>query len=194
MKITDLLPNEQYKLTRQLMDQEEVQWLGRPEPFSLLSKDYKGSLILRWVIVTVVLAAMIIAYTVWAIQTGASYSTMLVVILVLACIYIFVIIPYMDRFSLMKRTFFCVTNKRVMVFVSDRTPTLLNRAGLKHNLISAENGCAHIAFGTATSIKPHRLRVSTITPPTDDTAKNAVGAVFYNIKNAEELTNLLSGV
>lgn len=194
MKLDDLLPLEQYKLTRQLIDQEEVQWLGRPEPFPLLSKDYGGNLILRWIIAAVVLAAIIISYTVWAIHSGASYSTVLVVLLVLACVYIFVIIPYMDRFSLMKRTFFCVTNKRVMVFVSDRTPTLLNRAGLKYSLISAENGCTHVAFGAAAGMKPHRLRVATITPPTDDTAKNAVGAVFYNIKNAEELTNILSGV
>lgn len=194
MKLADLLPNEQYKLTRQLMDQEEVQWLGRPEPFPLLSKDYKGNLILRWIIVAAVLVAIIVAYTVWAVLTGTSYSTVLVIVLILACIYIFAIIPYMDRFSLMKRTFFCVTNKRVLVFVSDRAPTLLNRAGLKYSLISAENGCTHVAFGAATKMKPHRLRVGTITPPTDDTAKNAVGAVFYNIKNAEELTNLLSGV
>lgn len=194
MKIADLLPNEQYKLSRQLMEQEEVQWLGRPEPFPLLSKDYKGSLILRWIIVAAVLAVLIIAYIVWAVQSGTEYSLLLVIIAILACIYIFVIIPCMDRFSLMKRAFFCVTNKRVMVFVSDRTPTLLNRTGLKYNLVAAENGCTHVAFGAASVMKHHRLRVGTITPPTDDTAKNAVGAVFYNIKDAEDLANILSGV
>lgn len=194
MKITDLLPHEQYNLSRQLLEQENVQWLSRPEPFPLLSKDYKGSLILRWIIAAAVLAALIIAYTVWSIQSGSEYNLLLVLIAILACIYIFVVIPYMDRFSLMKRTFFCVTNKRVLVFVSDRTPTMLNRTGLKYNLVAAENGCTHVAFGTAAAMKPYRLRVGTITPPADDTTKNAVGAVFYNIKGVDELSNILSGV
>ena len=194
MKIADLTSQEQYRLSRQLMEGEEAQWMGRPEPFSLLSKDYKGSLILRWIVAAVVLTGLIVAYSIWAIQAQAKYNIILVAVLVLACIYIFVVIPLMDRFSLMKRTFFCVTNKRILVFVSDRAPTTLNRSGLKLSLVNAENGCAHIAFGSATKLKPYRLRIGTITPPTDDSGNVTTGAVFYNIKDTVEVTNLFSGI
>lgn len=192
MKISELTSQEQYRLSRQLLEGEEAQWLGRPERFSLLSKDYKGSLILRWIIAAVVLAALIIAYSVWVAGSAAKFNTILVLIIVLACVYIFVIIPVMDRFTLMNRTFFCVTNKRVLVFVSDRAPISLNRAGLNFSIINGENGCSHIAFGAAAKMRSHRLRIGTITPPTSEKGDTPIGAVFYNIKNAAEVTNLFS--
>ena len=194
MKLAELTPQEQYRLSHQLMEGEELQWLGRPEPFPLLSKDYKGILILRWSVVAVVLAGLILLYSIWAIQTQAKYSMILLAVLILACIYIFVVMPLMDRLTLMKRTFFCITSKRALVFVNERAPIALNRAGLKLKLTNAENGCFHIALGAATRIKPYRLRSSTITPPTDDRGNITTGAVFYSIKDAVEVTNLLSRI
>ena len=118
----------------------------------------------------------------------------LVVILVVVCVYISAVIPWLDRLTLMKRTFFCITNKRVLTFVNDRTPVALNRAGLKFRIAEGENGCSHIAFGTALKLKPGRFRMATIVPPTDKSATIPTGTVFYNIKAAGEAASIISNL
>lgn len=192
MKLTDLTTDEQTKLTQQLTEEEEVQWLGRPAPFAFLSRDFKKNQILYWIIAGVVLAAAIIGYSIWAIQTGSHYKIGMVAALVLVCAYIFVGLPLTEWNSLSKRAFFCITNKRVMTFVGDREVVLLNRSGLKVRVVDGENGCSHIALGAAANLKPSRLRVTALNPVKDDNLVYATGTVFYSIKDAKEVVRLLS--
>jgi len=182
MQELQLSPQIQSKLKDTLRPEEEVQWAGSCQPFPLVCAENKAPMIIRWILSALVAAALSIVYAVWIGNSGGQYNVIVELIILVACVYVAVLMPVLDRRTLMRDAAYFVTNKRVIVLMGDRPAIALNRAGLNMKVVDGPNGCSHVLLGAAINIKPRKYRITTILPPADKEGIAPTGAVFYQIK------------
>ncbi len=181
---TQLSPQNQGTFDNIRLPDEEIQWVGRVQDFPLVSQENRTALLIRWIVCAVLAAALSILYPVWAVRSGNDYNVILSILIVIVFAYVAVLMPLLDRKSLQKAAY-CVTNKRVMVFMGDRPAVALNRAELRSRRVPAGGGCVHVLFGAAVDIKPSKYRITTIVPITDSTGNIPTGTIFYNVKEKD---------
>lgn len=192
MNKVELHPSEQAKLADILLPEEELQWAGHSEAFPLVSKENKNGLMVRWLIAIVCAVVLSVIYAVWVSHSDRTYNILVELVILIAVAYFGFVVSVLDRRTLMNRALYCITNKRVLVFVADRPAIALNRAGLNSRCVSAEDGCIHILFGAAIDVNPRKYRITTIVSQTDKSGENSIGAIFYNIKKDDIPEDILT--
>lgn len=169
---------------KHLLPDEEIVWKSRPGSFPLVTKE--SGLLARWIICAVLLVALTAAYIIAARQTGAPFHVFVVLIIVVALAYI-AIVPIQDWKSLQNKTYYYVTNKRV-ILMSGKNLYALSRTGLITKCVEADSGI-HVLFGSGTTRPARSWRRYTVVPdPQSDP-----GFVFYGVAEGKDrLKEILS--
>lgn len=187
METIQLTDRDSDQLKSLLLPGEEIQWRGTSEPFPLVVPENKARLIFRWILCAVLMIALSVIYPLWTRHIQGEYLAGVNVIIVLLFTYVGFFMPIIDRRTILRRTIYYVTSKRVITVVGDKSPYVLNRTGLKAEFIDSGNGCIHGLFGSAVGTKPGKCRLATLAPKTDDTGDLPTGVVFYNIRGDQPL-------
>ena len=170
-----------------LLPGEEIEWKSRPGTFPLLTKDSKGSLLLRWILCAAILVAITVLYAIVAQNKGVAFNYIVELILVIAAVYIS-ITPILDWKKLQKKTCYYVTNKRI-ILMSGSNLYALNRAGINMKWVPADDDSVHILFGACQNKPSGTWRRYAIAPDPQDFA----GFVFYGVQvEKDRLKELLS--
>jgi len=173
------------KVRDSLLKDETVLWVGRPEPFPLTNKSNKMALMLRWIVCAVLLVALSAGYVVYSMGIPAGFKPSVIVVFVVVFGFI-MLSPVFDHNKVIKKCLYIVTDKRVIVAVSDTGFHAVGRAGLKVNALPAENGCVHLLFGAAVDTPAKKLITRAIVPVKADDGEVS-GIMFCNVKNTQEM-------
>ena len=167
-----------------LLPDEEIVWKSRPGTFPLITKE--SGLLMRWIICAVLLVGLTAAYIAAAQRTSAPFHVFVVLIIFVALAYI-AIVPILDWKSLLNKTHYYVTNKRV-ILLSGKNLYALCRTGLNMKCVEADGG-VHILFGSGVTRPAHSWRRYTVAPdPQSDP-----GFVFYGVSvGKDRLKEILS--
>lgn len=163
-----------------LQNDEKVIWAGKPANFSLMDAATKTSIILRWLISAIIGIGCIVAYCVA--YGGTDIFEPLVIVVVLAVMAFVILRPITDRRNIIKKVFYCITDKRVLVSVGNRDLYELNRNGLKASFTESTNGCVHVALGSCSDMGEKKFRVKALAPKRGQ-ADVVTGFVMYNVDN-----------
>lgn len=170
------------RLKESLMKDEKILWRGRPEAFPLLTPANKKGMILRWVLCTVIFAALTLVYTLFTVSNDKlQFNLIVVAIFLLACAY-GAFLPALDRNKILKKCKYYVTDSRVIVTVGDNEAFALSRKGLKVLRVPGEVGCVTLLFGSHTGLPEKKQRVGAFVPGKDDKGELVTGISFYNIR------------
>ena len=172
-------------LLKEFEEGEKIVWKAMAEEFPLVSPENKKSLFSRWlgcIAVAIIMAALYISA---AANYEQGVSIMLLLLLLVAVAFV-AILPVIDRNKIVKKSKYYITNRRAILHFDDKEIISLPIAGLKHEIVSAEEGGVHVELGSCVGIKPNKRRVAAFIPKKG--ANDAVnGIVFYNVADCEEL-------
>ena len=165
-----------------LEEGESIEWIGKAESFAAIDSVHRQSLLIRWIICTLIAIGAPAAYLLSLAQTDAAPMLPLVVILIAAPLFA-AVRPFFDARSIKKHLVFAITDRRAItckggsdffaITLDDATPI---------KFIEKAGGVGDVLFGEATHRKAHKLRVPTLFPQTfKDEGKPQTGLIFYNI-------------
>lgn len=164
-----------------LQADEKVLWAGKSADFKLVNSAMKSSLILRWIISIVVGLGLLIAYI--AIYAGSEVFQPLIIVVIVAAFGFLAARPFMDKSALVKKSGYCITDKRVLTCIGNRDVYDLARNGLKVSFTEAENGCIHAALGSCAGMAEAKLRAKALSPKRGQ-GDGVTGFVLYNVESA----------
>ena len=174
-----------------LKEGEDIEWIGKAEPFKLFDSVHKKSLLSGWAICIGVALALTVAYT-FAISGNTQGVNAGVIVFIVGLPLFIMIRPALDKMGL-KKIAFVMTNKRAIVFTSSAKHSGMELEKIDEAVVlSKNNGTCDVVFGSAVSDTPeHKLRYLTMMPKnTDDEEKTIVGMAFYNIADADKIRGL----
>lgn len=160
-----------------LAEGEKPVWVGRPVEFGLTDGGMKTPVMLRIVICAVLAVALLAAYI--AVYAGTEVFQPLMIVVILAVFGFFALRPAMDRSNLIKRTVYCITDKRVILGAGNDVFDI-SRSGLKTRIVDAGNGNVHVALGKCVETAENKYRVASLAPQRGK-GDMVTGFVMYNV-------------
>lgn len=178
-----------YELNRfakeNLKEDEKIEWVGRPEPFSFISKFTRTNFIIRIAVAAVCAIVAIILYIILSDTANALVIAAIIIIAAIAGLY-----PIYDKRNMQNKTLYIITNQRVIRVLSSSEFDAIPRSSVKISTTDAGNDCIHAMFGSFANCSENRVFHNAATPKFDE-KDNVIGLVFYNVKKTPELTSLL---
>lgn len=160
-----------------LIEGENPVWAGRPGNFGLTDGNMKASVIARIVICAVLAVALLAAYI--AVYAGTEVFQPLMIVVILAVFGFLGLRPSMDRNNLIKKTVYCITDKRVILGAGNDVFDI-SRSGLKAKIVDAGNGNVHVALGKCVETAENKYRVASLAPQRGK-GDMVTGFVMYNV-------------
>ena len=177
------------RLKEALWDGEEVRWTGKPKPFALLGSDCKTEFLITWVIS----AAILLTVLCFIVSQLISGARSLMDILVMSAVILFVpailsIRPFLDKKCLEQKSFYAVTNYRVITMVKDEILFMSIDKNLKAAVEQEENGCGNLCFGEAIGKSPRKSRALAVVGLRGGEARQLTeGLMFYHVEQPEQI-------
>ena len=172
-------------LFKELAEDEKIVWKGAPETFPLMTEENKGGLTKRWLGCIVVAVALIVGMLVMLLGTERGGNPWVFIIVLLGVIW-YACMPMLDRGKIMKKCKYYITDRRVILESDGRDYFSIPLAGVKSEIIPAEEGCVHVNLGCCQGIVGKKRRVAAFTPKKDEN-DNICGFVIYNVADSAEL-------
>ncbi len=176
-------------VTKELRENETIQWKGASEKFPLIDATNKTALTIRWIICAIAALALVALYFVLNAAMGSVNIWLLILCLIVVAY--FVILPMLDRNNVYKNCKYYITNERVILYYGDREIYSLPIKGLKSNILEAEEGRIHIELGSCVGMNAKKHRVAAFVPRKDDNG-NVIGMVLYNMETNDVLKRIFS--
>ncbi len=176
-------------VTKELRENETIQWKGASEKFPLVDATNKTALTIRWVICAIAAVALVALYCIVNAAMGDVNVWLLILLLVVVAY--FVILPWLDRNNVYKNCKYYITNERVLLYYGEREFYSIPVNGLKSAILDAGEGRIHVALGASVGTKAGKLRVAAFVPKKDDNG-NAIGLVLYNMEDNDTLRRIFS--
>lgn len=181
---------EEY-LKKELGRDEKLLWTGRPEPFETLDQTNKKAILVKAAVTGIVVAALCLAYILYAGGSGVGVKVGVPVIVVLIGIFV-ALRPLIDAVKVRKRVMYAVTDKRLLI-VSDCVRSVgyssINEACFRtdedghHALLCGEKGV---------KMKPSAWRVAVLTGVYIDEETGLCDSfVLYAIPDVEKVKDIL---
>ena len=166
-------------VTKELRENESIQWKGASEAFPLIDSTNKKALTIRWIICALAAIALVVLYFVANAAMGSVN------------IWLLVIFPALDRNNVYKNCKYYITGERVILYYGDREFYSLPVNGLKSAILDAGEGRIHVELGSRVGTKAGKLRVAAFVPQKDDNG-NVTGLVLYNMEDNDALRRIFS--
>ena len=176
-------------VTKELRENESIQWKGASEAFPLIDSTNKKALTIRWIICALAAIALVVLYFVANAAMGSVNIWLLILCLVVVAY--FVILPALDRNNVYKNCKYYITGERVILYYGDREFYSLPVNGLKSAILDAGEGRIHVELGSRVGTKAGKLRVAAFVPQKDDNG-NVTGLVLYNMEDNDTLRRIFS--
>ena len=176
---------ENPSIIKELEEDEKIVWRGAPEAFPLMNEENKKGLTYRWLGCIIVAVALVAIYLMLSLGTEGGVSVWLLILLLVVVIYV-AGLPMVDRNNVYKKCKYYVTNRRVILQYGENETFNLPRAGLKSQVVPAEDGCIHVELGSCVGVKGKKRRVASFVPK-KDANDNICGFVIYNVADSKEL-------
>ena len=182
------------RLKESLWDGEVVRWSGRPEPFVLMEKTFKSSIIATWVASACFLAGVLM-FLIPSTTTG-SYTVSDTMILGIIALFLPAILsarPIMDKKCLEEKTLYAITNYRIIAVVRDEVMYLPIGKGMEVAVEQQEDGCGNLRFGELVGKPAEKSRTHAVLGlRSDDCNSDMRGLLFYHVDQPEQLIRYLA--
>lgn len=182
------------RLKEVLWEGEKVRWSGRPKPFALMDQTVKSSILLTWAISACVLIALVVLL-VPALASGTR-TVSDVIILSVITLFLPAILsarPFVDKKCLEEKTFYAITNFRIIAIVKDEVMYLPMGKGMKVAVEQQEDGCGNLRFGEMVGKPAKKSRAHAVLGLRADGCKSdMLGLLFYHVDKPEQLMSYLA--
>lgn len=182
------------QLKEALWEGEEVRWSGRPKPFPLMDSSVKSSIIITWAVSACVLAALA-AILVPAVSSGRR-SVSDVIILSFITLFLPAILsarPFVDKKCLEEKTFYAITNFRIIAIIKGEVMYLPIGKGMKVAVEHQADGCGNLRFGEMVGKPAKKSRAHAVLGLRADGCKSdMLGLLFYHVDQPEQLMSYLA--
>ncbi len=178
------------EVIKELAEGESIVWRGAPENFPLMNAEMSKALTRRWLGCIIAAVVIVAAYIVLTVGTGAAISVWLLIIALGVAAY-FALLPMVDRGNVLNKCRYYITDRRVILHYGGRDIFSLPLAGLKSQIVEAENGCVHVELGKYVGVKAKKRRVAAFVPKRDDN-DSVCGLVLYNVADSDSIRKLFS--
>lgn len=182
------------RLQEVLLEGEEVRWSGRPAPFRLLQRQYRGGFFATWLlsVCVVVLAAAVLA-PMFA-QAGGRQSDFLVLLIVVAFFPAMLSLrPVLDKLCLEKNTLYAITNLRVIALVRDDLMYIPISKALHVAIEDRDADCGNLCFDQAIGQKSWAGRANAVLGIRQSCQQcRMLGMLFYHIPQPDRLLHYLA--
>jgi len=179
-------------LKEELKENEKLLWTGKPEAFETMDKVYKPALIKKVIMMTVLVAALAVAYVVLANAKGVDLQAWLLILLA-ACVVGSAVTPFLDAKKLRARTLYAVTDIRIIV-VQDTVKDVPFAAIEEAVALTDEAGHTSILCGQdAVKFKASACRAAAASGPRAN-GENGLceSLVLYAVPEAAKVKEILS--
>ncbi len=182
--------HENQNLLKELEEDEKVLWRGAPEAFPLMTEENKKGLTARWLGCIVAAVVLVALYLVLSMNSEQGISAWLLILLLVVVAYV-AGLPMVDRSKVYKKCKYYITNRRVILDFDEKETVGLPLAGLKADIVPAEEGCVHVDLGACVGINGKKRRVASFVTKKDGNG-NTCGFVMYNVADSKELRAALN--
>ncbi|MEA4816726.1 MAG: hypothetical protein VB120_07715 [Lachnospiraceae bacterium] len=178
--------NEKYmeNLKKQLLDGEQILWMGKPEKINLVEGPYKSSFIGRIIVCSVIACILPFLYCSSVGEKGSISIPVLIALIIVPLIAI--IIPVLEKNKLETKCNCVITNKRAISFCDDpafssilKVVDLKNVNSIDVEILSTGKGIIYVGEKETNS---KRTRLSAINGIQDKQGLTS-GLVFYSIND-----------
>ena len=174
-----------------LEEGENIEWVGKAEPFNLIDSANKKSLLTSWVTCAAISASLTAAYILVALRNSLDIN-MIIFVFVIGFPLFVAIRPFLDKMALKKLTF-VLTDKRAIIHKGGSQCTSMELGKIDDAaMINKNNGIGDVVFGSpAVKLPVHKLRHLTLMPlHAEDEKKSVTGMVFYNVAEAGKIMGM----
>lgn len=169
---------------------EQILWVGKAEPFSLLEKDSKKSILMQWAIYAVVAVALLGLYLSYSVGANLPPNMLLIAVIVLSALFL-ASMPGSAKKKIESSEAYVVTDQRVISMGVKTNMKALPRTGLKIRRETLQNGTEIILMGTACEKPITAARHITLYGLSDHSGEEQEGMAFYSVKDAKKICDLI---
>lgn len=187
------------KLLAKLKDDETLLWSARPEAFETLDKTHKAHFIKKAVLITVIFAAIVIAYVVAAIDTSSEIQIPVIIIALVAALY-GIFGDFLDANKLKKKSLYALTDQRLIAMMGMSFEAVDYERLSDFDFFSDEDGHVSLLCGErAREAKPFGRRSATVcgaqnNSETGECEGFAMYGVTAEVENIREILSKHIGV
>ena len=182
---------EEY-LKKELGEDENLLWSGRPEPFETLDQTNKKPVIVKAIVAGIAVTALCLAYILYAGRSGVGVKIGLPVVTVLIGIFA-AVRPLMDAAKVRKSVMYAMTDKRIFVIIGDSVKSLEYSSINVARFRTDEDGHSALLCGEkGVTMKPSAWRAAVLSGVcTDEKTGLCDSFVLYAIPDAGKVKDLL---
>lgn len=177
------------RLQENLLDGEQILWMGRPAPFKLMRCPYRTAFYVTWLVCGVVIATA--AYhllPVFPHSDGVNADLLVILIVVSFFPILLSLRPILDKICLEKNTIYAITNYRVVSLVRDDFMYIPIHPQLQITIEAKEQDCGNVCFGDAAGQDVQKSRANAVLGiRKEHNQNNMLGILFYHVQNPEKL-------
>lgn len=172
---------------------EKVLWTGQAEDFQPMDKTHKNYYTRRSIIVALVSVAIIAAYFISAVNSGAGIKWGVVIVLVAVAVYA-VVSPVLDIKKLRKCSYVLTTDKLILVTPSDVRSVALSSIPTAKLALDEDGHKSLLCGPDADKLSACKRRVATLTGALLDQQSSMCDRfVFYAVNDPEGLKKAAAG-
>ena len=172
---------------------EKVLWNGQAEDFQAMDKTHKNYYIRRGVIVAIISVAVIAAYFISAVSSGAGIKWGVAVVLVAVAAFALVS-PVLDVRKLRKCYYVLTNEKLILVTPSDVRSVVLSSIPTAKMAVDEDGHKSLLCGPDAEKLSPCKRRVATLTGALlDQNSSMCDRFVFYAVNDPEGLKKAAAG-
>lgn len=174
-------------LKAHLRDGEQIRWQGETEPFPLLEKDAKLLILGKWIGTLVVAAAFITLY----LTHNAENGNVRAVLLVLVVAVWMVASPFLEQKNVLRQRYW-ITDQRAILMTKSQTFYAMELSEIDDaQVVNGKTAYGCLVLGSCLFEEINRqLRWRACHPKievqSEGETEQAVGMIFYNVKNIAE--------
>lgn len=179
------------QIERSLLEGERILWAGKSAPFKIMEKPYNMILLITWGVCALLLLLITVGYLPASLSGAYGFSSgdALLRCAIMASVPVFIAArPFLDKRILAKKTFYAITDYRVMV-VSNyvlRTMSYDENIPVKVDMVTDDTGTITIgAAGKSAKWCGRRQTLVGVRDEKDSPMYPYIGLTFYNVKDPE---------
>lgn len=182
------------KLLAKLKDDETLLWSARPEAFETLDKTHKAHFIKKAVLISVIFAAIIIAYVVAAIDTNSTIQVPVILIGIIAALY-GIFGDFLDANKLKNKSMYALTDQRMIAMMGMSFEAIDYERVSDFDFLTDDDGHVSLLCGErAREAKPFGRRSATVCGAQNNSETGACeGFAMYGVTaEVENIRAILS--